>query len=769
VRRRRPRAAEDRRLLPAVALLAFPILAGQGAPVRPPAPPAAEASPSAPAPARAQDGPRPKVVLVLGGDGAYGLANVGVLAALEELHIPVDAIVGSGTGALVGGLYAVGNSTDRLKKALSSLDWDEALLDRTPREHLSYRRKVDDREFLVDVSVGFGKGGFRLPRSVFAGKRWTLFIETLALPSVGAPTFDDLEIPFRAVATDLETGQPVVLAHGDLASSLRASSSLPGLFPPIEIEGRLLTDGVLSNSLPIDIAPDLGADVAIAVELDIPLAEKESIHSYIDVGEQILRLREIEARKRARAALDSSGRPGDVHLVLGLHAHSLLSHFAALAIAAEGRVAVLAQKERLAHLALDPAAWEEHLRQRKARTKPWPVLGGVRIASAAPVAPEVVRERIQSPVGEPIDPETLHQDFSRVFGLDLYDDVGFHLEEKDGSSDLVVDTRQKESGPWSLRFGASSQADLTGGNGITLGALLVRRPVNELGAEWRNRVQFGPHSILGTEFIQPLAFGSPFFVAPRVFFERERVAVTSGNDTLAEFDVESLQEGLDLGYVLGDWGEIRAGLFHESGRSSLAVGDPNTFEDSNFDQGGTIASVAYDTLDSTGFPRMGSIGKTEFQGTLDALGGTEDAQSLSLKHDSAFSFGANSLVLGGEFDTALKNELAVQNQFPLGGFLRLSGLAPNELAGSHAVLARVVGYHHFGFKAGWRAPVSIYLGGSLETGNVFAARDDIKISNLRMGGSVFAGCDSFLGPMFLGVGVAEGGETNVFVILGSIY
>jgi NTE family protein len=125
-----------------------------------------------------------------------------VLTALEELHVPVDAIAGSGTGALVGGLYAVGNSTDKLKQALSGLDWDEALLDRTPREHLTYRRKVDDREFLVDLSVGLGKGGFTLPRSVFAAKRWTLFIETLALPSVGAPTFDDLEIPFRAVATD---------------------------------------------------------------------------------------------------------------------------------------------------------------------------------------------------------------------------------------------------------------------------------------------------------------------------------------------------------------------------------------------------------------------------------------------------------------------------------------------------------------------------------------------------------------------------------------
>jgi NTE family protein len=288
----------------------------------------APAAPGAPA--------RPRVVLVLGGDGAYGLANVGVLEALEELRIPVDAIAGSGTGALVGGLYAVGNSPERLRKALSGLDWDEALLDRTPREHLAYHRKVDDREFLVDFSVGIGPNGLALPRSVFAAKRWTLFVETLSLPSIGAPTFDDLEIPFRAVATDLENGEAVVLAHGDLASCLRASSAIPGLYPPVTIGGRVLTDGVLSNALPVDLAPELGAaaggGVAIAVELDMPLAKSNKIRSYIDVGEQILRLREKAGRDKAVTRV----RPGDVHLVHPLRERSLLSHAAALEIAAEG-------------------------------------------------------------------------------------------------------------------------------------------------------------------------------------------------------------------------------------------------------------------------------------------------------------------------------------------------------------------------------------------------------------------------------------------------
>jgi NTE family protein len=711
---------------------------------------------------------RPKIVLVLGGDGAYGLANVGVLAALEELQIPVDLVVGSGTGALIGGLYAAGNTGAQLRWSLSSLDWDEALLDRTPRDHLTYRRKVDNREFLVDLSLGLGHSGLTLPRSVFAAKRWTLFVETLALPGILAPTFDDLAIPFRAVATDLETGRPVVLDKGELASALRASAALPGLLPPVEIDGRLLSDGTLSDALPIDVALTLGADVVIAVDPAPPLAKKGAISSYLDVGEQILRLHEEQSRKERLQAL----RPHDVHLELPLTERSLLSHAAAVRIAEEGRVAVLAQKDALASLALSSDAWCAHLAARSARMRPWPVLDGVHIASSAPASPAIVRGRIHSPVGEKLDPARLDGDFARIFGLDLYDDVGFRLDttdKPDGTADLVVDTKAKSTGPWSLRFGASSQADLSGGNGITLGALLVMRPVNESDAEWRTRVEFGTSAKVETEFIQPLGAGSPFFVAPRLGFERERVAQTVGTDTLAEFDVTTFGAGLDLGYLVADWGELRAGIFHESGRNTLAVGDPNQFSSENFDQGGVEGSVSYDTLDSTAFPRRGSIGKSQFQANLAALGGQEDSEFMTFEHDTAISWKANTLVLGGEFDTTLQDNSAVQNQFPLGGFLKLSGLAPNEIAGSHALVARMLGYHHFGFREGWRAPVSFYLGGTLEAGNVYASRSDITLSSLRMAGSIFGGIDSFLGPIFFGTGITEGGETNVFIILGSIF
>lgn len=749
----------------------FAVLFGSLAPAFAQVPPSASSvlAPSSESSASSVDVPvtaaPPRVVLVLGGDGAYGLANVGVLEALEELRVPVDAVVGTGTGALVGGLYAAGNEPETLRAALSSIDWDEALLDRAPREHRTYRRKVDDRDFLFDLSLGLRGGTLALPRGVFAAKRWTLFVEALALPAIGAREFDALPTPFRAVATDLETGAPVVLDHGDLGASLRAASALPGLFPPVELDGRLLTDGALSNALPVDVARALGAEIVIAIELDPPVAKKDSVTSYLDVGEQILRLHEAESRAKHAAELG----PRDVRLVLGVEERSLLSHAQALAIVDEGKTGVLAQRDALAALALAPAAWDEHARSRKNRRKPLPVLSGVRVEDAGRVAPEVVRERITSPVGEPIDPARLHRDYTRVFGLGLHDEVDFRLEGDAERADLVVDARDKEAGPWSLRLGASSQADLSGGNGITLAGLFVLRPVDRYGAEWRTHVEFGERVLLDSEYVQPLAAGSPFFVAPRVGYERRRIGSLLGTNTVAEFDVEAMEAELDLGCLLGDWGELRAGVFHLSGRASLAVGDPALFASNDFDQGGLVASFAYDTLDSTAFPRSGSIGKSEMTATMDALGGGENQELLAVKHDTALSWNANTLVLGGEFDTTLQDESGVENQYSLGGFLRLSGFAPNELSGSHAVVARALYYHHFGFREGTRAPLSTYLGASLEAGNVFAERSDIDLHEFLYSGSAFLGLDSFLGPMFLGLGVAEHGETNVFLILGSIF
>jgi NTE family protein len=182
---------------------------------------------------------RPRIGLVLSGGGARGLAHVGVLQALEELHIPVDAIAGTSMGAVVGGLYASGKTPAQIDTLMRGIDWSAAFRDRPARDTLNFRRKQDDREFLVRFPLGIQSGNFRVPRGLIQGQRLTQTLRLETLPVATVDDFDELPTPFRAVAADLENGERVVLERGDLTSAMRASMSAPGVFAPVEVDGRL--------------------------------------------------------------------------------------------------------------------------------------------------------------------------------------------------------------------------------------------------------------------------------------------------------------------------------------------------------------------------------------------------------------------------------------------------------------------------------------------------------------------------------------------------
>ncbi|WP_296825701.1 patatin-like phospholipase family protein, partial [Thiolapillus sp.] len=170
---------------------------------------------------------RPKIGLVLSGGGARGAAHVGVLKVIEELRIPIDYIAGTSMGAIIGGLYASGMSPEEIEKALKGNDWLDVLSDSPKRKDLSFRRKREDEEFLVRSAAGFNNGELELPQGLLQGQKLLLLLKSLTLPVATINDFDQLRIPFRALATDISTGQPVVLKKGDLALSMRASASIP--------------------------------------------------------------------------------------------------------------------------------------------------------------------------------------------------------------------------------------------------------------------------------------------------------------------------------------------------------------------------------------------------------------------------------------------------------------------------------------------------------------------------------------------------------------
>ncbi|HUJ52989.1 MAG TPA: patatin-like phospholipase family protein, partial [Steroidobacteraceae bacterium] len=231
---------------------------------------------------------RPRVGLVLSGGGARGAAHVGVLKVLEQTHVPIDAIAGTSMGAVVGGLYASGLSARDIEKIMTSINWQDAFRDRPPREDLDLRRKEEDENYLVKFPLGVRDGQIVLPKGLVQGQRLTETLRRLTLPVARITHFDDLPTPFRAVATDLENGDRVVMDSGDLTTAMRASLSAPGVFAPVERDGRLLVDGGIADNLPVDIARAMGVDVLIVVDVSAPLLVRQQLSSAPVISNQML-------------------------------------------------------------------------------------------------------------------------------------------------------------------------------------------------------------------------------------------------------------------------------------------------------------------------------------------------------------------------------------------------------------------------------------------------------------------------------------------------
>ena len=253
---------------------------------------------------------RPKIGLVLAGGGAKGAAHVGVIKVLEELGVPIDYIAGTSMGAIVGGLYASGLSSDELATAIISIDWNDIFDDKPPRANRDFRRKLDDEGFLVRYKLGFKDGSFQFPRGVNNGQKLELVLRDYSKKAFRINNFDKLPIPFRAVATDIETGETVILGSGDLAKAMRASMAVPGVFPPVENNGRLLVDGGLADNVPIDVARKMGADILIVVGFPEQLKKRGELNNAVSIVVQSL---DLLISQNSRIQLKTL-RPQDVYI-----------------------------------------------------------------------------------------------------------------------------------------------------------------------------------------------------------------------------------------------------------------------------------------------------------------------------------------------------------------------------------------------------------------------------------------------------------------------
>ena len=427
---------------------------------------------------------------MLGGGGARGVSEVGVLQALEELHIPVDLVVGTSMGSIVGGAYSIGISPYDMERRLQHVDWDAVVGDQVPRAQRSVLSKEQERDNIRGVELGFRDGRVRLPRGAVAGHEFELFLDSLMGSVPALRSFDDLPTPYRCVATDIENGDMVVLDHGDLISAIRASMAVPGVFSPVEIEGHLLVDGGLTRNVPVDVARRLGADRLIVVDVGSPLLKRDEISSVISVSQQMLN---ILGRQNVSASLRQL-QPDDVLIRIDLGAFSVTDFQNSPATIPTGRSSALALAERLRAFSLSDADWTRFVEAREARRDEPRGLRRLKIDNSqlTRVNPRAVEALMESREGEPVDQFKLERDLNRLYATDDFQQIRTRLvADPSGYSTVVVQPIEKEWGPSYVNLDLDLSTDLQGNSRFSARAATRSTWLDRRGLEWRNTFSLG--------------------------------------------------------------------------------------------------------------------------------------------------------------------------------------------------------------------------------------------------------------------------------------
>lgn len=700
---------------------------------------------------------RPRVGLVLGGGGARGAAHVGVLKVLEELRIPIDVVVGTSMGSIVGGLYAAGMTPQEIENEMLAIDWDDVFQDLPRREDRSFRRKRDDDLYTFNAKLGVNETGVQVPLAFIRGQKLTLLLNKLTLPVAAITDFDKLPIPYRAVAADIETGKQVVLGKGSLANSIRASMAVPAVFDPVEIDGRLLVDGGIANNVPVNVAREMGAEILIVVDVGSGLSTREEITTAVDVTWQLtnfLFTQNTEKQLQTLGKRDLLIRPelGEI----GSGDFELASE--AISVGEESAREQLAGLQRYS---VSEKSYTSHLAERKQRQPAEKVIDFIRIDNQSPLSDDVIAARITAQTGKPLDVARLEKDIAQVYGLEVFDSVRYEIVEENGKTGLVVVAKQKGWGPGYLQFGMASSSNFRDESRVKFGVVYTLTELNALNGEWRTGVQLGDEPGVFTEWHQPLDPLSRYFVSARMDYVRNGVNIFDNlGNKIARYRVDTAGVELGFGREFGTWGEGRLGYRRASGTAEVTVGPPAP--ESDVELGEVFLRLADDKLDHAYFPRTGHAGRLEYRASRNSFGANADYDQVLFDYSHAYSWGQNTIIAGLSGATTLDDNAPVEGLFQLGGFLNLSGLQDDELAGQHAGLLYFV-YMHRLLKIKF---LQSYAGFSLETGNVWQRSQDVSLDNAIMAGSVFLGFDTPIGPLYLGYGVTDTDKDSAYLYLG---
>ncbi|RQZ91202.1 patatin [Burkholderia cepacia] len=732
---------------------------------------------------------RPSIGLVLSGGGARGYAHLGVLKVLEDNRIPIDCIAGTSMGAVVGGLYASGMAAGEMQKRLSEVNLADIAFDVTDRADLPQTSREDERLYINGLTLGFGKKGVKAPVGLVQGNRLQALLAnwTAAVPT--NQPFDRLPIPYRAVATDLQTGQMVVLDHGSLPLAIRASMAMPGLFAPAEINGRALVDGGLVSNLPVDTARQMGANVVIAVDIGSQLRPLDALASPADVMQQMVGILIRQNVTAQRKQLDAQ----DVLLTPDLGSLAFTDFQNAKQAIAAGAAAATAALPKLQRFALTP---EQYAAYRSAHAQPLPPpirITRIEIKTSGGVPKRVVSNALHVKPGDTYDPNTVSQDLLGLTTGGNFESVTQQIVSHGDENVLEIDAREKYWGPNFLLFGLGMSSSSTDEGGFRLHVGYRRPWLTESGLEFRADTTIGSDlQSARVELRQPLSMAYGVYLSPYAEYQRRYANLydDSGDVKITQYLMQTARAGIDLGLPIARLGDFRIGIGYVTGHGSPTYNLPSPFDDGSgqtllwpsFTSQALIARarLVIDQLDDPLFPRKGYFTEFRIERSLVSRNGgsaSEFDDSINSapyteiygKAMVAQQFGSHSVsatIEGGKSigGTNLNNAF----NFTLGGFQHLSAYAADQLNGNELAYAQVTYMNQLmTFNA---SPIkALSVGASAEVGNVWSSGQQIGGGSLKQSYTFFTSLSTAFGPVYLGVALGPGGRRNFYLQLGRTY
>lgn len=710
-----------------------------------------------------QSGAEEKVGLVLSGGGALGFAHVGVLKVLREEHIPVHFVTGTSMGAIVGAALASGRSIEEMEQVLTETNWDRLFSEEEERSRLAFQLKPGKgREIVGKTKIGFSDAKLAVPVGFIEGQHVLPLLQRLYHGVPNPVHFDELAVPFRGVAADIENGSEVVFEEGHLPSVVRASMSVPGLFSPVEYGGRFLVDGGIVNNLPVDVALDLGADRLIVVDLQVPFKARDELGSPLSIAGQMVSLLLQQNTTRQYGNM----RKSDVLVTVNLPGYSSADFARGGEIMDIGEAAAREAVAQLRELAIPAAQYAALEQERLNAFDPPTEIEFVRFDNETSIADEEIREVLGIKRGDAFDRSVIEEKLRALYDYGYFSRVTYQLIEENNKAGILVKTEEKAWLDRFVRVGASFEDDFNGDENYRL-ALSFRQssPIFQ-GSYWDVDAEIGRFPRLETELFATLGDGSPYFVAPSGRLGRSDVFVRSGSDIVAEYQRTTGNVGLRAGRILGRSGELGLGFVRGFGDLDRRIGD-SALPERGFDIGELSAGLIYDSLDTVDFPTEGALLSLAHRYALEDLGSSDEFNDLRGRVTVPYTFGRNTIGFSGDFGVTF-DERPLERSYTIGGFFDLSGVEQNALLASDYAIGRLIGYRRFSEAGSPLLGLEFFLGGTVEyailKSDIAAIPDDTSI----VAGSVFVGLDTPILPAYFGLGLTDDNDFSLYLTLGRI-